>query len=169
MAKNAREMKKQLAESQRKISNTDAALGAILGELARKCQSVKSTHEIDRLIRQIDEQMSQCADRRSTERRGRPARLLIGMIDGQEVRFPFFKERLTIGRARQNDIQLKAQFISRRHAVIYSDDDGARIVDWGSRNGISVNRLAVSDQRLHSGDRVLIGQSEFVFQERQKR
>lgn len=104
-----------------------------------------------------------------SQERARPTRLLIGKFGGKELQCPLFKDRLTIGRTRQNDIQLDAQFISRRHAVIMSDEDGPRIIAWGSRNGVFVNDLRISEQRLHSGDRVTIGTAEFVFEERQKR
>jgi pSer/pThr/pTyr-binding forkhead associated (FHA) protein len=99
----------------------------------------------------------------------RITRLLIGNVEGQELRFPLFKDRLTIGRTKQNDIQLKAQYISRRHALIVTENDRTRIVDWGSKNGVLVNRKKVTEQILKSGDIVTIGTADFQYEERPKR
>jgi pSer/pThr/pTyr-binding forkhead associated (FHA) protein len=68
-----------------------------------------------------------------------------------------------------NDIQLKAQYVSRRHAVVVTEDDHTRIVDWGSKNGIYVNGKRVSEKMLKNGDRVTVGTAEFRFEERPKR
>ena len=97
------------------------------------------------------------------------ARLLIGHVDGRVLRFPLFKERLTIGRTSQNDITLNIQYVSRRHAVITTTGGDTRIVDWGSKNGVFVNRRRVSEQVLRQGDVVSIGMADFTYQERGKR
>ncbi len=80
-----------------------------------------------------------------------------------------FKKRLTIGRTRDNDIQLKANYISRRHAVITTVGDAARLVDRGSRNGVYVNSKRVSEQFLQHGDIVSIGIAEFRYEELSRR
>ena len=95
--------------------------------------------------------------------------MLIGKIDDQELRFPLFKTRLTIGRAVQNDIQLQAGHISRRHAVIMTEGDTTRVVDWGSKNGVYVNSKRVTEHFLQSGDLVRIGDADFRYEERPKR
>jgi chromosome segregation ATPase len=99
----------------------------------------------------------------------RVTRLLIGRIDKQELRFPLFKNRLTIGRTQQNDIYLKAQFISRRHAVVVTEGDSTRIIDWGSKNGVYVNSKRITEHFLKSGDKVAIGTVEFRYEELPKR
>ena len=88
--------------------------------------------------------------------------------DGKEVQFPLFKGRLTIGRAQSNDIQLTADYISRRHAVIVSEQDVTRIIDWGSRNGVRVNGKAITEHFLTSGDKVRIATFEFLYEERKR-
>lgn len=164
-----RKIEQQIEDAQRKINNKDNAITALLSELASKSQTIDSIGEIGTVISEIETRMSERIEDSSGPDRERPTRLLIGMIDGQEVQFPLFKERLTIGRTLQNDIQLKAQCISRRHALILCDEDGPRIIDWGSKNGVSVNGEKVSEQKLHNGDKVTIGTAEFIFEERQKR
>ena len=93
----------------------------------------------------------------------------MGRIDGQKLRFPLFRNRLTIARTGHNDIQLKAPFVSRRHAVIITDDNGTKIVDWGSKNGVFVNHGRIKEQMLRNGDIVSIGTADFKFEERRKR
>ena len=162
-------LRRQIEDAQRKVLNKDNAITALLNELASKSHAIESMGDIGDVISEIDDRMSERIEEPNKQDRERPTRLLIGVIDGQELQFPLFKERLTIGRTLQNDIQLKAQQISRRHAVILSDEDGPRIIDWGSKNGITVNDEKVSEQRLYKGDKVTIGTAEFVFEERQKR
>ena len=99
----------------------------------------------------------------------RTTRLLIGRIDDQLLRFPLFKDRLTIGRTQQNDIQLKAQYISRRHAVIETEGETTRVIDWGSKNGVYVNKKRITEHFLKSGDILTIGTAEFKYEERPKR
>ena len=86
-------------------------------------------------------------------------------LDFQGCSFPLFKDRLTIGRTEDNDIQLKAAYISRRHAVVQTDRDVTRIIDWGSKNGVFINDERTSEGSLVHGDRVAIGNAEFVYTE----
>ncbi|MDH3749670.1 MAG: FHA domain-containing protein, partial [Gammaproteobacteria bacterium] len=92
-----------------------------------------------------------------------------GSIDGQELRFPLFKDRQTIGRTEQNDIQLKACYVSRRHAVIVTERDRARVIDWGSKNGVFVNSKRITEHFLQNGDIMTIGTADFRYEERPKR
>ena len=101
--------------------------------------------------------------------RDRMSRVLIGKIDNQELRFPLFKKRLTIGRTQHNDIQLQAPHISRRHAVVMTEGDVTRVIDWGSKNGVYVNSSRVTEHFLASGDVVMIGDAKFRYEERPKR
>ena len=163
------ELEEQLSDSQRKIANKDKAVAALLSELANKTKTIESIDEIENAIHDIDNRMSKRIDDRSGTDRERPTRLLIGNIDGQKLRFPLFKDRLTIGRTVQNDIQIRAQFISRRHAVLVTDSEGTKIIDWGSKNGIYVNKTRIAEQQLRSGDSVTIGAVDFVYEELARR
>ncbi len=96
-------------------------------------------------------------------------RVLIGRIDKQLLRFPLFKNRLTIGRTRTNDIKLSASSISRRHAEILREGSATRIVDRNSRNGVYVNSRRVKEHLLQRGDRIRIGTAEFIYEERPRR
>lgn len=156
-------------ELQDKVNTKDHAISALLAELTKRSEAIESIDEMEDVIHELDDRMSEQIDERSNVERERITRLLIGKIGGQKLRFPLFKNRLTIGRTGHNDIQLKAPFISRRHAVIVTDDDCTRIVDWGSKNGVYVNTRRVKEQVLHNGDIVTIGTADFTFEERPKR
>jgi hypothetical protein len=61
-------------------------------------------------------------------------------------------------------LTIEDPLVSREHARITIDDDGARIEDLGSRNGVRVNGLVVKGPApLHDGDRVRIGTQDLVF------
>ncbi|MDX2093725.1 MAG: FtsX-like permease family protein [Kofleriaceae bacterium] len=53
--------------------------------------------------------------------------------------FALDKDRYTLGTGSDQDIQLEAQFLSRRHAVIERDDEGITVTDAGAANGIWIN------------------------------
>lgn len=160
-----RKLERQHNEDSFKISNKDNAIAALLNELASRSSIIDDVDDL-RLHESDAGALEKPEDRVAGDR---VTRLLIGSVDGQELRFPLFKDRLTIGRTTLNDIQLKAQYISRRHALIVTEDDHTRIVDWGSRNGVSVNGAKVSEQVLKSGDIVTIGTADFRYEERPKR
>ena len=140
-----------------------------MNELANRSAKIESINEIEDAIQEIDYHESARNGDQEQFDRERVTRLLVGSNDGQELRFPLFKNRLTIGRTAHNDIQLNAQFISRRHAVIVTESSGTRIVDWGSKNGIFINDKRVAEQILKNGDIVTIGATEFRYEERPKR
>lgn len=154
---------------ERQLENKDNAIAALLNELASRSRTIESIGEIENVIHEIDGRMSDRIDDRSANEKDRMARLLIGNVDGQELQFPLFKDRLTIGRTAHNDIQLKAHFISRRHAVIVTENERTRIIDWGSKNGVYVNDSRIAEQMLKNGDVVAIGTAEFRYEERPKR
>jgi chromosome segregation ATPase len=156
-------------ELNEKLSTKDNAIAALLEELTKRSEAIESIGEIEDAIHDLDDRMSERIDEKGGVERERITRLLIGKIDGQKLRFPLFKNRLTIGRTGHNDIQLKAPYISRRHAVIVTDDGSTRIVDWGSKNGVYVNTDRVKEKILRNGDIVTIGTADFKFEERPKR
>jgi len=158
---------------EQKLSTKSEAISVLLAELAKKSEQIDSLGEIEDVIQDIDERMSErsySSDANAQrETADRMSRVLIGTIDDQLLRFPLFKNRLTIGRTKENDIQLKAGYVSRRHAVIQTDGDTTRIIDWGSKNGIHVNSRKVSEHFLSHGDIVTIGNARFRYEERKKR
>jgi len=77
-----------------------------------------------------------------------------GMTEGRI--FPL-EERLTIGRAPDNDIQLIDSSVSRRHALIQFTDGKPVLEDLGSSNRTFVNGEKVSKLSLSNGDKLRLG------------
>ena len=168
LSRQVAQLRQQIDDYERKIGNKDAAINALLTELAHKPESADDN--ADDVVHRLADRKPHVGDERAGHHeKDRVTRLLVGSIEGQELRFPLFKDKLTIGRTVHNDIQLKAQYVSRRHAVVVTEDDRTRIVDWGSKNGIYVNGKRVSEKMLKNGDRVTVGTAEFRFEERPKR
>ena len=157
------------AEREEQLAAKGEAINCLLSELSRKSHEIDSIDEMENVIQEIDDRMSERIDERPqaerTEQRGSSS-------DESATRncdFPLFKDRLTIGRTSQNDIQLNAHYISRRHAVVVTEGDTTRVIDWGSKNGVFVNSTKVKEHFLENGDIVTIGTAKFRYEERPKR
>ncbi len=69
-----------------------------------------------------------------------------------------------LGRGTECHVTIEDPLVSRQHARIVVDDEGATIADLGSRNGVRVNAQVIHDAtRLSDGDRIRIGTQELVF------
>ena len=167
LEKENRRMLRDLEDHEQKLATKSEAITCLLSELAKKTQQIESIVEIEDVIHEIDDRMSERIEDRASH--DRVTRLLIGTLEGQELRFPLFKDRLTIGRTEQNDIQLKASYVSRRHAVVVTDHETTRVIDWGSKNGVFVNSKRVTEHFLNHGDTVTIGTADFRYEELPKR
>ena len=89
---------------------------------------------------------------------------LLEILSGEERGkvFELTLERISIGRADDNEIAITSDAISRHHAVLERTMGGAwMIADQGSKNGISVNGTRVKEAELSEGDVVQVG--DFVF------
>lgn len=92
-----------------------------------------------------------------------PGRYL-AIEDGDVTRLVALRERVThLGRGFSADLRLEDQSVSRRHAVIVDDGDGARILDDRSANGTFVNGVRVTDVQLHDRDIIQLGRVALVF------
>lgn len=165
----ANRLVRQADDYEHKLKHKDDAITALMNELANRSSKIEAIGDIENAIQQLDDrEASQRGDQVQLDRE-RVTRLLVGDTEGRELRFPLFKSRLTIGRTADNDIQLNAQFISRRHAVIITEASGTRIVDWGSKNGVYINETRIAEQLLRNGDILTIGATDFRYEERPKR
>ncbi|MBN1201118.1 MAG: FHA domain-containing protein [Anaerolineae bacterium] len=91
-----------------------------------------------------------------------------GPQEGAEI--PILTPSLTIGRATRNatwDISLQDRAISRPHAEIAQQEDGAwMITDLGSANGTIVNGAPISADEpypLHDGTVITLGETTILF------
>jgi hypothetical protein len=89
-------------------------------------------------------------------------RLLISKERGGEI-IHVLGRKTSVGRTPDNDLQIDAKFISRRHAVILAGPVHTVIEDLNSTNGVLVNGQRVTRQVLNDGDEVLIGRTHYRF------
>jgi hypothetical protein len=68
-----------------------------------------------------------------------------------------------VGRSMAAHLRFDDPTVSRRHALIYRDDDGARILDDRSLNGVFRNGDAVELAELEDGDELAIGRYRLFF------
>lgn len=163
-------LRRDVEEYERKIKSKDKAIADLMKELAGRAVENTNEGELDSMLHKIDGFRKPARnDHDDDTQTERVARLLIGKADGRELRFPLFNDRLTIGRTAHNDIQLNMQYVSRRHAVVVTDGDVTRIIDWGSKNGVFVNEKRVTEKALETGDIVTIGTTDFRYEEKSKR
>jgi len=87
--------------------------------------------------------------------------VVCGVIE-QELR----RGSMLLGRGKECDIVVEDPLISRMHARVQVDDEGVKVEDLYSTNGVFVNGERIMQARLlHGGDRVFIGNHEVTFVE----
>ncbi len=73
-------------------------------------------------------------------------------------------EKITIGRAVENDIVITSKRVSREHACLRRDGWRTLLEDMGSTNGTLLNdERIVAASLLHDQDRIQIGDVVFIF------
>ena len=183
LEKQIKRLTRSTEEFEHKLETKSVAINDLLKELAKKSEQFDSIGKIEQVIHDIGDRMSGRLDDgleadKSTsaanivlasDDRERVSRVMIGNIGGQILQFPLFKDRLTIGRTKENDIQIKTTYVSRQHAVVLIQGDSAHIVDRGSSNGLFVNSRRVKEHRLSHGDIVTVGDAKFRYEEHQRR
>jgi hypothetical protein len=68
-----------------------------------------------------------------------------------------------IGRSLSAHVRFDDPTVSRRHALVYSDEEGARILDDRSLNGVFRNGDRVELAELHDGDEIAVGRFRVFF------
>jgi transcriptional regulator with GAF, ATPase, and Fis domain len=89
-------------------------------------------------------------------------RLLVIAGPLKDSTFALPSGEIHIGRDPSNLLSISDPSLSRRHCALSRDRDGYRIRDLDSRNGTSVNGVAVKEARLRDGDQISVGDSVFV-------
>jgi adenylate cyclase len=82
---------------------------------------------------------------------------LIFVQEGEERAVRLGANEVRIGRGSDNDIVLSDFSVSRRHAVVRREGNEWFIHDLGSTNGVLLNRVPVSRERLRLGDQLKVG------------
>ncbi len=96
---------------------------------------------------------------------GREARL-IGAGEGLDGReFALTSDRTTIGRSQVCDIQIDEPSLSSEHARLVRSEDGWRVINLLSTNGVFVNDEKVFSHRLDDGDVIRLGRISLKFRD----
>src|SRR5688572_28992350 len=77
--------------------------------------------------------------------------------------FTIIEDTFVIGRETAANVCIADASVSRRHTKIEKQDDSFVITDLESLNGTFVNDVPVKSRVLQHGDRLRIGDSQFVF------
>jgi hypothetical protein len=84
--------------------------------------------------------------------------------DGERgVVVPISREWTRIGRSLAADLRFDDATVSRRHALLACEEDGVRVLDDRSLNGIEVNGRRVEWSPLADGDAISIGRHVLYF------
>jgi hypothetical protein len=102
--------------------------------------------------------------KKAEEPAARRALLLYQEGTAEEQIYPFTGEQLTIGRGRENYIQIKNDSkVSRYHCKLFRRGNNFYIEDIKSSNGTLVNGELITDRRLFGGEEIIIGETFFRF------
>src|ERR1043166_6045824 len=89
---------------------------------------------------------------------------LILSLEGSVIReVPLDKERVTIGRKPQNDVQIENLAVSGEHACIVTILNDSFLEDLGSTNGTLVNGNPIKKHILQNNDTIEIGKYKLKY------
>ncbi|HEB36059.1 MAG TPA: FHA domain-containing protein [Candidatus Aminicenantes bacterium] len=92
------------------------------------------------------------------------AKLYVYQKKGEDYSIPLKKDRISIGRSADNDINVLDPFCSGKHAYIYPSEEGWAVRDNASKNGTFLNGKKIKGEvELKKGDEVLVGSTRVVF------
>ena len=92
-----------------------------------------------------------------------PGRYLAYEESGGQIVAPLAQEWTRIGRSLAADVRFDDATVSRRHALVVSQEEGVRVLDDRSLNGVFVNGERVEWSPLTDGDEITIGRHAIFF------
>jgi len=93
------------------------------------------------------------------------SKLMVTDANGASKEVPLNKERVTIGRAPDNDIPFPGdKAVSGHHAVVITILQDSFLEDLDSTNGTQVNGKQVAKHPLSNGDVIMIGRNQLKYQ-----
>lgn len=84
--------------------------------------------------------------------------LIVTLAGKQQAKHTITQQRTRVGRWLSNDIVLKGEGVSGRHAVLFRADTRLTVEDLGSKNGTYVGTDRVTRADLQDGDVLRIGE-----------
>lgn len=94
---------------------------------------------------------------------GAPGKYLAFEDDGRAIVVAISREWTRIGRSTSADVHFDDATVSRRHALVVKQEDGVRVLDDRSLNGVYVNGRRVEWSPLADGDEITIGRHSLFF------
>ena len=91
------------------------------------------------------------------------AKLVLSLNGAVQGEFSLGKERVSIGRKPDNDIQVDNLAVSGKHALVITILDDSFLEDLGSTNGTYVNGKLIKKHALRDGDVIGIGKHELKY------
>ncbi|MGQ0657988.1 MAG: FHA domain-containing protein [Chromatiales bacterium] len=91
------------------------------------------------------------------------AKLILSLNGAVQRECTLTKERTTIGRKPDNDVQIDNLAVSGKHALIITILDDSFLEDLGSTNGTYVNGKLIKKHALRDGDLIGIGKHELKY------
>ena len=91
------------------------------------------------------------------------AKLVLSLNGVSQGEYPLNKERISIGRKPDNEIQVDNLAVSGKHALVITILDDSFLEDLGSANGTYVNGKLIKKHALRDGDVVGIGKHELKY------
>ena len=91
------------------------------------------------------------------------ARLVLSLNGTVQGEFELSRERLSIGRKPDNDIQIDNLAVSGKHAMVITILDDSFLEDLGSTNGTYVNGKLIKKHALKDGDVIGLGKHELKY------
>jgi hypothetical protein len=147
------------------LGNIEAPRGGPDGHLHQRVQGAPAPDDSEEMIPPelvFPEEYATTA-KAANDEGARATRLLVLLDPERPIKYPLYKEVMTIGRADSADIQINNGFLSRLHARLVSTPTGVTVEDIDSKNGIRVNAKLTNRQPLHHGDVVDLGRLRFRF------
>jgi len=92
-----------------------------------------------------------------------PAKLILSLNQSVLGEYPLEKERITLGRKPDNDVQVDNLAVSGTHAAIITILNDSFLEDLDSTNGTYVNGKLVKKHALKNGDVITIGKHELKY------
>lgn len=91
-------------------------------------------------------------------------KLVMFREDGSKRMFSLEPGTTKIGRRDECNIRIPLAVVSRNHAEIVVDEDGAVLRDLGGANGTYLNNRRIEEEDLEPGDQIVIGPVVFTVQ-----
>jgi hypothetical protein len=154
-------LERAILDKDRALQARDARIATLQSELDQRLGAMQKLTSMDASLQGLHSRMSE--QLRVTEQNDVQSPELICLTGDAPKRFALTRRSITVGRSPRCDLQIVTHFVSREHARISMVDDAAVIEDLGSRNGVFVNAVKISRQRLQQGDLITIGETQFRF------